>query len=642
MTFVNGSLFVNGSPNEDSQSRISENLKGSETADAKKKSDESINQELTHIAPVRSSTIQTKQVNTADTHEGNCADKNRIKKAFGSSKNEHNVILSSPLNIVKAMDEAAKIIFPDNENLQKNEGISKKKLIAIDKIAQHIFAIYPNLNRQELYESIKSDVLKVSKDNPDQRINLSLNGITDKHYISVFNNMHGKILVIANATTMIAKGGYGTLYRVETLHDKVTSTHDTDETLQYQDVKVPDLAVKVPHENEPVASIDLINESKIRKELAGSSGLQEPTFAAVEDLSYSLLAKGNLWDFMKSESYKNLSNSKKVTIANEMISYVLAMHEKGIFHGDLKPSNILFYQEDTGNIKFKICDFGGAYLFEEAFQTFPVDYREVYHGNTHAYFSLICFKRVDAIIFKTNEYMKLNGLKSDNKTDEIIQNAKKEIIQLLKEQDSFAIGKTAIEFITNQECSGEIVDNKFVLEEADVDKVVVALNKHNLNEGDINQLMSLIKKDPMISVNKKGMTPLHLDAINGSVVNLEKKANENPKIFWEAMNLCDTESYTPILRAFIEWKPDVIRFLHENYKNELIESISVGDISFLIARSSRYNDMEMFNLLMEIVPNKFWMAIGIDEYAQKLIKATCGDGAQKIVKILSTLQRRIQ
>lgn len=57
-------------------------------------------------------------------------------------------------------------------------------------------------------------------------------------------------------------------------------------------------------------------------------------------------------------NFEVLDESKKISIAKEILAGIGYLHEQGIIHRDLKPANILFKTDRTGRKVVKITDFG--------------------------------------------------------------------------------------------------------------------------------------------------------------------------------------------------------------------------------------------------------------------------------------------
>jgi len=104
---------------------------------------------------------------------------------------------------------------------------------------------------------------------------------------------------------------------------------------------------------------------KIMKEVSIHHNLSHPNVVALYGISYdeedqnSLIvlehcANGSLFDTFRNGFWKKRDITERKKIAKDIVTGMIYMHAKGIYHGDLKPHNVLIDQGMTA----KIADFG--------------------------------------------------------------------------------------------------------------------------------------------------------------------------------------------------------------------------------------------------------------------------------------------
>ena len=69
------------------------------------------------------------------------------------------------------------------------------------------------------------------------------------------------------------------------------------------------------------------------------------------------LCDGNIEDLMNDEK---LNQSEWTEVARQLMEGICHLHKNKIVHRDLKPNNILYKQDESGNITIKISDFGSS------------------------------------------------------------------------------------------------------------------------------------------------------------------------------------------------------------------------------------------------------------------------------------------
>ncbi|KAL8904836.1 MAG: hypothetical protein Q9171_006900 [Xanthocarpia ochracea] len=72
---------------------------------------------------------------------------------------------------------------------------------------------------------------------------------------------------------------------------------------------------------------------------------------------------GDLHSFAKREIFKDLSIEDRLNLCANVGIAIRDMHSNGIIHGDIKPENVLIFEDDSG-IVAKVADFGFATCFQ--------------------------------------------------------------------------------------------------------------------------------------------------------------------------------------------------------------------------------------------------------------------------------------
>lgn len=92
----------------------------------------------------------------------------------------------------------------------------------------------------------------------------------------------------------------------------------------------------------------------------------------------------NLENFINSEKFKQISETDLTDICEQLVYIVKILHSIGIFHGDIKPSNILI-QKTEKQYKLKLIDFGEASLLETTINEWSNDNYIGYKKNKNLY-----------------------------------------------------------------------------------------------------------------------------------------------------------------------------------------------------------------------------------------------------------------
>lgn len=80
---------------------------------------------------------------------------------------------------------------------------------------------------------------------------------------------------------------------------------------------------------------------------------------------------GDLAKFMKNVNGKKLSLYDRLRLCSDIAEAIRAMHSISIIHGDIKPENILIFEDGANNIVPKLIDFGYSTLFARE-QSVPI------------------------------------------------------------------------------------------------------------------------------------------------------------------------------------------------------------------------------------------------------------------------------
>ena len=140
-------------------------------------------------------------------------------------------------------------------------------------------------------------------------------------------------------------------------------------------------------ESDEIRAMKQVDKSKIidinnfKTEIKILAMLDHPNilrlFDVIEDSKYfylimELCTGGELLSRMSKNRYKEKAAAK---LMEQIVSAVSYCHEKGICHRDLKPQNILFYNEDE-NSPIKIVDFGISKIYNPSLSSLKEEYED--------------------------------------------------------------------------------------------------------------------------------------------------------------------------------------------------------------------------------------------------------------------------
>ncbi len=140
----------------------------------------------------------------------------------------------------------------------------------------------------------------------------------------------------------------------------------------YELLDEEDLLVKLVHPglfDQEAGEIQLKHEAEIEMALAGTPHI-------VETLSYAVGPTGRGYKIMKRMSGEALKVTEPKTIAaapslmQQLFSVVSSLHQEGVIHGDIKPSNVQV--DSTGQII--LFDFGLSRRLNESSLKVPTSY----------------------------------------------------------------------------------------------------------------------------------------------------------------------------------------------------------------------------------------------------------------------------
>ena len=165
----------------------------------------------------------------------------------------------------------------------------------------------------------------------------------------------GDITEFYQVLKKIGEGGFSKVYKVkEKETDEIRAMKQVDKS-KIIDIKNFKTEIKI------LAMLDHPNILRL--------------FDVIEDSKYfylimELCTGGELLSRMSNNRYKEKTAAK---LMEQIVSAVVYCHEKGICHRDLKPQNILFYNEDE-NSPIKIVDFGISKIYNPSLSSLKEEF----------------------------------------------------------------------------------------------------------------------------------------------------------------------------------------------------------------------------------------------------------------------------
>ncbi|MCL4252853.1 MAG: serine/threonine protein kinase, partial [Anaerolineae bacterium] len=145
-------------------------------------------------------------------------------------------------------------------------------------------------------------------------------------------------------TDIIGRGGMGTVYR-----GKDTTTNTVIAIKQLR----PDLT-----DTEIIARF--IREADILRQLEHPNIIRVVDRISDVELGHYIvmehITSGSLWDEL--QATRPLSIGRSITLAQNLASALMLVHEKNIIHRDIKPANVLIADDKSP----RLCDFGVVYI----------------------------------------------------------------------------------------------------------------------------------------------------------------------------------------------------------------------------------------------------------------------------------------
>jgi serine/threonine protein kinase len=176
----------------------------------------------------------------------------------------------------------------------------------------------------------------------------------------------------------IGHGSYGTVYAV--------TKKESDVTKRYV-VKIMQSAESA-HRGDGDSTADQAQcEVQIHKSVRHQHIIDYVDSFTEEDTVYLVLDianHGNLKEHLDRQPSKRLSEDERKSLFRQLVSAVNYLHINNIYHGDLKPHNILLDDDNS----LRLCDFGSARIVTERSKRVSVDSDK---GCTVAYAAPECF-----------------------------------------------------------------------------------------------------------------------------------------------------------------------------------------------------------------------------------------------------------
>ncbi len=341
----------------------------------------------------------------------------------------------------------------NNQNIQPLIGrpvknLSERKKEAVDKIYNEEVLKLKTSDLKEqskLKVKIESEILKLSKKtNPTHVFKLN----EEEYTVSKIQNSHQKTvgIKISQLGKFLGEGNYG---KVNTLNSSLVGISQNAKESDIASANIKQV-VKQPLSDDEVEIADMKNDAKITAHLnlnGPKVGIPSPSHFITYGSSARLILEGFHFD---GESFaagrKLIEPSQMSPLLSQIWQGIDNIHEMGVYHGDIKPENLMFSQNESGELKAVFIDYGGSTIFDEKFngEKFP---EEIFGVFTSDYLSEELSERIYDLKNKfENEF---NNAKTDTDKTEIIKNMKKEMIPLMKLNDRYATGVALYEMITS-------------------------------------------------------------------------------------------------------------------------------------------------------------------------------------------------
>lgn len=386
-----------------------------------------------------------------------------------------NIFSSGRAEKMKSIDDTIKSSV--KEELGKLDGtLSKRKKQAVEIIFNKASN---NINGEHKSNLVRLKLMnEISKTKESKPGSLEING--HMYVISKSKKGETNYLIAQTAEKAFAEGSFGSVYDVTYLTGENRSTD----------------VMKVAKDGK-TARTDVINEKKLLDEIHSHGpvkGIQAAPHTVIMGKIVGYLAPkyemdGNgLLEKIKSKKME-FSKDKKEAFTDNLISGLNTLHNLGIYHGDIKPANILYRKDEL-----VISDLGGARKFSNLAPNGSFPSLDAIVGTYSPLFvsSNIIDKVDEKLLSIENTYNKTPDAQKEAFLKEKIET---EIKPLLQKNDQFALGLSLYMTFTGEEpqfkrdeTNLSIVDNNF-LETAKNN-----LAKHDLNPDTQKKIMELLSK----------------------------------------------------------------------------------------------------------------------------------------------------
>ncbi len=233
-----------------------------------------------------------------------------------------------------------------------------------------------------------------------------------------------KVIEIAMRTNQIAAGGFGIIYSMEYIHE---GGPQVDQKI----MKIAKDSVK--------AKIDVSNETQKLQDFGGKKGIQDKVVTAFEDGYIAKRLMGDVIDMLS--KLGPIPAQDKIRMSKNVIDGLKYLRQKKVYHGDIKPDNMLFGVKN-GKPNLVLSDFGGVKKISEILSENELHtVQDVFGTTTHGYVSDKIYHQVDNILMTAQSEIDLLEMPKDEKERlKIIKKSNVEVAALLHQNDEFAIG----------------------------------------------------------------------------------------------------------------------------------------------------------------------------------------------------------